>query len=69
MIKQEVVCVREDEKYPQFLTLIEDLIQNHSNEPKRILVFCETKKGTADLAKQLVADKIKGVRAIHGDKQ
>ena len=63
-----MVCVREDEKYPQFLTLLEDLVQNHSDELKRILVFCETKKGTADLAKQLVADKIKGVRAIHGDK-
>lgn len=61
MIKQQVVCIKEDDKYPTLLQLLEDLLQNsfqsvakqegQSDGQARILIFCETKKGAADLAK------------------
>jgi len=45
----------------------QQLYQTTTEQPK-IIVFCETKKGVDELVKSLLADGIRGVKGIHGDK-
>ena len=65
-IRQQVLCVTEQEKYVRFVELLSSL-QAGEGLP-RIIVFCQTKKGVDYLVRQLNQERIQSVKGIHGDK-
>ncbi len=73
-ITQIIDVVEEYDKYNRYVLYLilkflrfKDFLKNIPSDPK-ILVFCETKRGVDDLAKQMRYDGWHGVRGIHGDK-
>lgn len=68
MIKQNVFCLKEEDKYNKLLSILTDMNSNNvTNKNEKVLIFRSTKHSCDALAESLNSDSFTAL-AIHGDK-